>query len=81
MILKEESIAELLEHVRRVVALYFKTYTSNTIMEYDVFVRFCRDFAIFPDLCNKATLHDIFYALAFMNTHMGDVTGISLSSS
>lgn len=34
-------------------------------MEYDTFLKFSRDFGIFPDFCNKITLHSVFYALAF----------------
>jgi len=33
-------------------------------MEYDLFMKFCRDFTIFPEMCTKPTLHSIFYNLA-----------------
>ncbi len=69
-ILRDSEVQRLLTYVQRVVAVYFKVYTSNTIMEYEVFLQFCRDFGIFPDLCNKATLHDTFYALSFTNTRV-----------
>lgn len=36
-------------------------------MEYDVFLKFCRDFGIFPDLCSKTILHTTFYSLTNEN--------------
>ena len=69
-VLHQDNVVQLLGYVQRVVTVYFKTYTANTIMEYEVFLQFCRDFGIFPDLCNKATLHDTFYALSYANTRV-----------
>jgi len=44
---------------------YFKIYTEQTIMEYELFFKFCRDFEIFPEMCNKPVLHAVFYDLAY----------------
>jgi len=60
-VLSDPKIIELKKHILKVVSLYFKSYTEDSIMEYEVFNTFCRDFSIFPELCNKATLHNIFY--------------------
>ncbi len=47
------------------VAPWFRAYSgSNSKMDFDAFLRFCRDFEIFPELCNKADLHQVFYSVA-----------------
>ena len=33
-------------------------------MEYNLFMKFCRDFSIFPEMCTKSILHSIFYNLS-----------------
>ena len=66
--LNDETVVELKPLIRKIVTLYFNSYTENTIMEYDTFLRFCRDFGIFPELCNKTMLHTLFYALAYANS-------------
>ena len=67
-LIQDESVAEVKIYIARIVNLYFRSYTENTIMEYDTFLRFCRDFGIFPELCNKSVLHSIFYNLAYANS-------------
>ncbi len=69
--LREERVIELLTWVHRVVHPYYDAYTENTgVMGYHTFLRFCRDFAMFPDLCSKMVLHNTFYALAFANSRI-----------
>lgn len=49
------------------MSVYFRSYTENTIMEYELFLKYCRDFGIFPDLCSKVILHSTFYSLTSAN--------------
>eukprot|EP00826_Nyctotherus_ovalis_P026754 TRINITY_DN2086_c0_g2_i1.p1 TRINITY_DN2086_c0_g2~~TRINITY_DN2086_c0_g2_i1.p1 ORF type:complete len:492 (+),score=188.14 TRINITY_DN2086_c0_g2_i1:219-1694(+) len=77
-ILKEERVMELLGWVSKMVKPYFYAYTQNvSIMGYETFLRFCKDFGIFPDLCNKVVLHSNFYSLAFVNTRIIEGTNPS----
>ncbi len=69
-VLQSEEMIELKDYIHRIIGLYFRSYTENTIMEYDVFTKFCRDFGIFPELCNKSVLHGIFYSIAYANSNV-----------
>ena len=63
--LKEKEVVEILDSVHKLVKLYFDAYSNGTgQMQYDEFIKFCRDFTIFPDLCTKMMLHGIFFSLA-----------------
>jgi hypothetical protein len=58
---------------------YFYAYTQNiNTMGYETFLKFCKDFSIFPDLCNKLILHSNFYSLAFVNTRIIEGTNPSI---
>ena len=48
----------------KILVKYFDAYTGKTIMEYELFNKFCRDFDIFPEMCSKTLLHSIFYELS-----------------
>jgi hypothetical protein len=62
--LKNKEIKELTTWIQKSFKQYFDIYTNSKCrMEYETFLKFCRDFGIFPDLCNKPTLHTIFYQL------------------
>ena len=62
--LNREEIRELIIWIQKTFKQYFDIYTNSKCkMEYETFLKFCRDFGIFPDLCNKPTLHTIFYHL------------------
>lgn len=73
---------ELLSGVHRIVKIYFDAYTENTgVMGYETFLKFCRDFTIFPELCTTLTLNSTFYALAFVNSRVveGTISSIYIS--
>jgi len=77
--LREEKVVELLTWVHKLVKVYFDAYTDNTgVMGYETFVKFCKDFGIFPDLCSKIVLHSTFYALAFVNSRIIEGTNPSI---
>eukprot|EP00826_Nyctotherus_ovalis_P019368 TRINITY_DN15964_c0_g1_i4.p1 TRINITY_DN15964_c0_g1~~TRINITY_DN15964_c0_g1_i4.p1 ORF type:complete len:339 (-),score=97.20 TRINITY_DN15964_c0_g1_i4:120-998(-) len=66
--LREEKTVDLLSWLSRMIRPYFSLYThSNALMDYEAFLKFSRDFAIFPQLCSKLVLHTNFHALAFIN--------------
>lgn len=70
-ILKDDKLMELLSYVNDIVSIYYDAYTEKTgVMGYETFVKFCRDFNIFPDLCTKLILHNTFYSLAFVNSRV-----------
>jgi len=67
-ILKDEKTSELLNYSQDVLKAYFDAYAgSKGVIDYTTFVKFHRDFEIFPTLCNRMTLHNSFYTLAFLN--------------
>ena len=79
-ILREDKIIELLTWVHKIVRIYFDAVTENTcMMGYETFLKFCRDFGIFPDLCSKVVLHSNFYALAFVNSRIIEGTNPSIA--
>ena len=72
-ILQEKSMSELLTCVQDIIRIYFDTYTEGTgVADYATFIKFCRDFDMFPELCSKMILHSTFYALAFVNSRVID---------
>ena len=47
----------------------YPKYTGGAVngqMTFDQFVKFCRDFEIFPKFCSKPALYRIFHTLALM---------------
>ena len=64
-LLDEASVKEALSYMRKFTEIYAAPYMKHGAMEYESLVKFCRDFAIFPELCTKSQLHQIFYSLAF----------------
>ncbi len=70
-ILQSKEMAELLTVVQGIVKVYFDAYTQKMgVADYATFIKFCRDFEVFPDLCSKMVLHSTFYALAFVNSRV-----------
>lgn len=63
--LKDEEVIEALGLVHRSIIYYYRYY-SNTRgnMNFENFIKFCKDFAIFPDLLSKAKLLRFFYTLS-----------------
>ena len=59
-LLVSPDIIKLKKEISKILFTCFNIYRNNTIMDYDLFIGFCRDFEIFPELCNKAILHEVF---------------------
>ena len=63
--LKEPDVIEILNHVHKSIIYYYQYYSDQYgYMNLDNFIRFCRDFSIFPDVVSKPKLLRFFYALA-----------------
>jgi hypothetical protein len=63
--LKDDEVIEALSLVHRSIIYYYRYYAnSRGNMSFDNFIRFCRDFGIFPDLIPKAKLLRFFYTLS-----------------
>lgn len=63
--LKDEEMIEALGIVHKVFAPYYIFYAdSHGFMNFTAFIRFCKDFQVFPDILSKAKLLRFFYALA-----------------
>lgn len=64
-ILKKDSVSDMLAVVRRSVNYFYKHYADNReLMDLDAFLRFYRDFEVFPDLISKTKLTRLFKELA-----------------
>lgn len=59
-------MVRLEKDVGKVMLRYYEIYTEKTVMEYELFFRFCREFEIFPEMCNKPVLHAVFYELSYL---------------
>jgi p25-alpha len=63
--LKDEDMIEALGIVHKVFTPYYTFYAdTHGFMNFTAFIRFCKDFQIFPDILSKAKLLRFFYALA-----------------
>ena len=63
--LQHKEVKEVLKDMNKLLKPYFDTYTEHKgKMRYETFIKFSRDFSIFPDLCSKVMLHGNFHALA-----------------
>ena len=63
--LRDPEVIEALSLVHKSVIYFFKHYTDlNGLMDFRMFMRFCRDFAVFPDLIPKSKLLRFFHTLA-----------------
>ena len=63
--LKDDDMIEALGIVHKVFTPYYTFYAdTHGFMNFTAFIRFCKDFQIFPDVLSKAKLLRFFYALA-----------------
>ena len=63
--LKEPDVIEILNHVHKSIIYYYQFYADQYgYMNLNNFIRFQRDFSIFPDVVSKPKLLRFFYALA-----------------
>ncbi|EAR83293.2 hypothetical protein TTHERM_00992940 (macronuclear) [Tetrahymena thermophila SB210] len=75
-ILKDQEIVELLGMIHKTMMVYFKYYSQNkNTIDFDKFVKFCKDFGIFPDIIPKSRLLKIFNTLAqiYNTTEMAQI--------
>jgi len=50
----------LKKNIKGILIVCFRIYTDNGIMDYELFMKFCRDFDIFPELCSKSLVSSRF---------------------
>jgi hypothetical protein len=69
--LEDSDMKDLLGTVHKIMINSYNAYSNHRrLMTYDMFMKFARDFAIFPDLCSKTVLHRTFYGLALINNRI-----------
>ena len=62
---KNDDVIEALSLVKRSVLYYYKAYAGISMqMNFQGFIKFCKDFEIFPDITSKTKLLRIFKTLA-----------------
>jgi len=66
VMLDNEEIWKILKVLKKALSAYIDFYLDKTKrMNFDSFVKFCKDFGVFPELTNKHTLQLIFSAFIF----------------
>lgn len=79
--LRDPKVIEILSVVHRSIIFYYRAYSNPAgLLEFDGFLKFCKDFAIFPDLIAKAKLLRFFCTLANIHAQT-EQPEISLSQS
>ena len=64
-LLKDPDMVQFLSLVHKSILVYYVHYAdSKGLMNFERFVRFCKDFAIFPDIIPKSRIKMFFYTLA-----------------
>lgn len=64
-ILKDQEIVDLLGIMHKTLIFSFKYYSNNkNTINFDRFIKFCKDFGIFPDIVPKSKLLKIFNTLS-----------------
>ena len=68
-LLEGEDVITLLSDLHGVISPVFEVYADrrSALMDFEVFMRFCTDFQIFPDVIGKSDAYRIFMNLAFTN--------------
>ena len=55
--LKDPEVVDVLNHVHKSIIYYYNFYADTYgFLNFDNFIRFCRDFSIFPDIVSKPKL-------------------------
>lgn len=79
---KSEEVIEALGIVHRSLLYYFKAYAGVSMqMNFITFVRFCKDFEIFPDVMSKTKLLRIFNTLSGIRAESLEASMHSISIS
>lgn len=65
-LLQEDGMVEMLGLVHRTLYPFFIKYTihGSPLMNFEGFVRFCKDFGIFPDVLPKSRILQFFHTLS-----------------
>ena len=64
-ILKDQDIVDLLGLIHKTMVFCYKYYSNNkNTICFDKFIKFCKDFGIFPDIIPKSKLLKIFNTLS-----------------
>lgn len=64
-ILKNSEVIEALSLVHKSVIYFYRYYANGMgFLDYEQFLRFCKDFAVFPDLIPQSKLKRFFCTLA-----------------
>lgn len=68
-LLKDPDMIQFLSLVHKSVLIYFTHYAdSKGLMNFERFVKFCKDFGIFPDIIPKSRIMTFFYTLAAIHS-------------
>ena len=68
-LLRDPEMVQFLGLVHKAVLIYYKHYAdSKGLMNFERFVRLCKDFSIFPDILPKSRLKTFFYTLASIHS-------------
>lgn len=79
--LRNPEVIEILSIVHRSIIFYYRTYSNNQgLLDFQGFLKFCKDFSIFPDLIAKSKLLRFFCTLANIHAQT-EQPEISLSQS
>ena len=75
-VLKDPEVIDVLNHVHKSIIYYYNFYSDTYgFLNFDNFIRFCRDFSIFPDIVSKPKLLRFFQALAAIHAQTEDPNG------
>ena len=79
--LNTPSVIEILSLVHRSIIFYYRAYSNQSgLMDFNSYLRFCKDFSVFPDLIAKSKLQTLFSILASIHLQT-EQPEISLSQS
>ena len=79
--LRDPKVIEILSVVHRSIIFYYRAYSTPAgLLEFEGFLKFCKDFSIFPDLIAKPKLLRFFCTLANIHAQT-EQPEISLSQS
>ena len=70
----------LLTLFHKAVLEVYRVYAdSKGYMNFGVFMTFCSDYDVFPEVITKASLYRIFHSLSFINDMIGGVNQSTMS--
>eukprot|EP00826_Nyctotherus_ovalis_P016255 TRINITY_DN14695_c0_g1_i3.p1 TRINITY_DN14695_c0_g1~~TRINITY_DN14695_c0_g1_i3.p1 ORF type:complete len:609 (-),score=129.17 TRINITY_DN14695_c0_g1_i3:133-1959(-) len=66
-LLKKDEIMEVLRLLRKALSPYLPYYRHDKVINFESFMRFCKDFGVFPEIANKCFLRKVFCSLALLS--------------